>query len=162
MTKPSVFFLLIFTLFVNDVTAQIRDSTELNKEFSSLEKALKNPKKVYRLNLSEQKLELPDTVWSKFSNLQYLSLKNDHLEQIPLGITYLKNLKVLDLSGNDFQMLPSSFSNLTNLQELYLNDEKKFRFDKNISILSTLPNLKSLHIENDGLNSLPSNIVELN
>jgi Leucine-rich repeat (LRR) protein len=34
--------------------------------------------------------------------------------------------------------------------------------DKNIPILSKLPNLKSLHIENDGLKKLPKSIFQLN
>jgi Leucine-rich repeat (LRR) protein len=45
---------------------------------------------------------------------------------------------------------------------LYLNDDKYLQLDKNIPILSRLPNLKSLHIENDGLKKLPYNIFELN
>jgi len=90
-----------------------------------------------------------------------LSFKNDHLKEIPVEIGYLKNLKVLDLSGNDFKVLPSSFRNLTNLQELFLNDDKYFNLEKNIPILSTLPILKSLHIENDGLKSLPKNIYKI-
>jgi Leucine-rich repeat (LRR) protein len=45
--------------------------------------------------------------WSKFINLEYLSLKNDHLKEIPSGITKNKTLKSIDLSGNDFAILPS-------------------------------------------------------
>ena len=68
---------------------------------------------------------------------------------------------MLDFSGNDFKILPTTFSGLSNPQELYLNDEKNFQFDKNIPILSKLPNLKSLHLENEGLKKLPKNIFQL-
>jgi len=65
------------------------------------------------------------------------------------------------LSGNDFEVLPSSFANLTNLQELFLNDEKNLNLEKNIFILSQLPKLSILHIENDALDALPKNIFQL-
>ena len=68
---------------------------------------------------------------------------------------------MLDLSGNDFKVLPSTFSNLINLEELFINDDKYFKLDKNIPILSQLPKLTSLHLENDGLKSLPKNTPSL-
>lgn len=155
---------LVMTLFlcIKSANAQSNpDSIGVNKEYSSLEEALKNPENVYRLNLSNQNVRIPDAIWSKFTNLEYLSFKNDHLKQIPKGIGALKNLKVLDLSGNDFDALPSTFRNLTNLQELFLNDDKNFNFKKSIPILSALPNLRSLHVENDGLKSLPKQIYKI-
>lgn len=137
------------------------DSVKLNKEYTSIDEALKAPEQVYRLNLSNQTIQFPDTVWSRFINLQYLSLKNDHIVQIPLAIGNITSLKVLDLSGNDFKLLPSSFINLVNLEELLLNDERYFNFEENIPLLSKLPSLKILHVENDGLETLPKNISSL-
>ena len=131
MIRISGLVFLLFTLLFQSVKAQTStDSTLLNKEFLNIDEALKNPENVFRLNLSNQNIQFSDSIWSKFTNLQYLSLKNDHLEEIPEGIGNLKNLKVLDLSGNDFRVLPSTFSGLINLQELYLNDEKNFQFGK--------------------------------
>ena len=122
---------------------------------------MKNPTKVYRLTLTNPPSQIPNSVWTKFTNLEYLSFKNDHLKKIPVGVGLLKNLKVLDLSGNDFKTLPSSFGKLRNLQELYLNDDRNFQLNKNIAILSKLRNLKSLHLENDNLRALPLNIKRL-
>lgn len=136
------------------------DSTFIKKEYTSLDEALKNPEIVYRLNLGNINL-MPDINWEKFENLQYLSLKNDHLKEIPGEIAFLRNLKVLDLSGNDFKILPKSFSNLTNLEELFLNDEKYFKIATAIKTLSLLPSLKILHLENDHLKRLPKNIGSL-
>ncbi|MFT6997767.1 MAG: Leucine-rich repeat (LRR) protein [Cryomorphaceae bacterium] len=162
MIKHSPLLAFVFVLLFTNVKAQpALDSLQLNKEYTNLNEALKNPEKVYRLNLSNQKLQFSDSIWSQFTNLQYLSFKNDHLKEIPEGVGFLKNLKVLDLSGNDFEVLPSSFENLTNLEELFLNDDKFLKFEKNIPVLSTLPNLKTLHIENDGLKSLPKDIYKL-
>lgn len=157
--KGFAFFLC--TLLFLEVKAQSIDSTFIKKEYTNIEEALENPSLVYRLNLSNQKIQLSDSIWSKFQNLQYLSLKNDHLKTLPEGIGYLKNLKVLDLSGNDFKVLPPTFSGLLNLQELYLNDDKNLQFDKSIDVLCTLTNLKSLHLEDDGLKKLPDNFIQL-
>lgn len=159
--KYSIFTFFLLLAFSYSGYSQSDIDKNKAREYSSLEEALKSPEDVYRLNLSNQTIDIADTLWASFTNLEYLSLKNDHLKQIPSGVGNLKNLKVLDLSGNDFKKLPSSFSNLTNLQELYLNDDRNFEFNKSITILSTLPNLKSLHIENDGLNGLPPNMYML-
>ncbi len=97
-------------------------SQEKQVEFKNLKEALKSPEKVFRLNLSNQPVNLPDSIWSTFINLEYLSLKDDHLIEFPEGITRLKKLKTLDLSGNDFKVIPVQFLELSNLEELYLND----------------------------------------
>ncbi len=137
------------------------DSTLINIEYTSLDEALKNPEIVYRLNLSNKNSMMQNVNWAKFENLQYLSLKNDHLKEIPGEIAFLRNLKVLDLSGNDFKILPKSLSNLTKLEELFLNDEKHFKVATAIRTLSLLPSLKILHLENDHLKRLPKNIGSL-
>ena len=116
--------------------AQINDK---EKEYTSMREALINPEKVYRLNLSNQDISLSSEQWSRFVNLEYLNLKNDHLKEIPLEITKIKSLKTIDLSGNDFSKLPDAFSNLVNLEEIYLNDEKNMNLPKTLSILSKLP-----------------------
>ena len=160
MKITSILLALAFMLSTKSINAQSNsDSLRVETEFNSLDEALKNPSKVYRLNLSNQKNTLSDSLWARFTNLEYLSLKNDHLKRIPAGIGLLKNLKVLDLSGNDFEILPLSFGKLKNLQELYLNDDKNFQFNKSIQILSKLPNLKSLHVDNDNLKKIPQNIT---
>lgn len=154
--------LVLYIVFSQLVICQISiDSTQIKREYSNLNEALKNPEKVYRLNLSNQNIELPKETWSKFINLEYLSFKNDHLKEIPKEIALLKNLKVLDLSGNDFKTLPLSFSELSNLEELFLNDEKNMILYDNIEIISLLPHLRVLHLENDNLSNLPKNIFKL-
>lgn len=155
MTIKYYYFIFILCTYSQIVLGQSRldsisinnvDSTLIMKEYTSLEEALKNPELVYRLNLSNKNLMMPNENWAKFKNLQNLSLKNDHLKEIPNGIAFLRNLKILDLSGNDFQILPKSFSNLTNLEELFLNNEKYFKIDSTLKTLSLLPKLKILHL----------------
>lgn len=151
----------IVTMLLAFSFALVGQSFDKNKEFTTISEALKNPEKVYRLNLSNQDIKLANEDWSKFVNLEYIKLNNDHLIEIPSGITTIKSLKSIDLSGNDFKKLPESFSNLTNLEEVFLNDEKNIDLPKTLEILAKLPKLKSLHLENDNLSSLPSEILLL-
>ncbi len=156
--KKILSLLALFSSF-NLVSQITEDSIVKNKTYSNLEEALKNAENVYRLDLSNQTPNLPpDTAWFRFKNLEYLSLRNDHLKEIPNGIGYLKNLKTLDLSGNDFKALPFSFSNLSNLRELFLNDETRMDVNQSLIMLKDLPKLSMLHLENDKLRSIPSNI----
>lgn len=152
---------LIFSLWSYKLNAQsFADTSLVNKEYFVLEEALKYPEKVYRLNLSNTNFKMPsDSVWIRFTNLEFLSLKNDHLKEIPGGIGNLKNLKTLDLSGNDFRVLPQSFSNLSNLKEIYLNDEANMNVDQTLMVLKDLPKLQILHLENDNLKRIPKSLM---
>lgn len=152
--------LILILLFFASANSYSQTNLQQDKEYFNLEEALKYPEIVYKLNLSNQKLTLKEVDWSKFVNLEYLNLKNDHLEEIPSGISNLKSLKVIDLSGNDFNILPVEFSNLTQLEEIILNDEKKMDLPKTLRVLAKLPNLKNLHLENDALKELPVEILD--
>jgi Leucine-rich repeat (LRR) protein len=153
--------IIMISLLIISAFANSQNNNDKNKEYNNIAEALVNPEKVYRLNLSNQKVMISDDEWSRFINLEYLNLENYHLKEIPIGITYLKNLKVINLNGNDFRKLPLEFSNLTNLEELYLNNEKYIDLPKTLTVLSKLPKLTSLHLENDNLKKLPIEILEL-
>lgn len=150
----------IVLLFLGCISS-FSQNIETEKVYTNIDEALKNPEKVYKLNLSNQEINLTNEQWKLFINLEYLYLKNDGLKQIPKEISNLKRLKILDLSGNEFNELPREFSNLYNLEELYLNDEKKLKLTKTLKVLAKLPKLKSLHLENDNLEELPNEINTL-
>ena len=57
--KTTTLIGLLFIFSANQLNAQNNiDSSEVNKEYNNLEEALKNPKKVHRLNLGNQNLSM--------------------------------------------------------------------------------------------------------
>ena len=114
----------ILLMSFSHIYAQNVEKQSAEGEYTNIEEALKEPEKVYRLNLSNQSFtELPKGL-ARFKNLEYLSLRNDHLTSLSPEISALKKLKVLDLGGNDFSVLPKDFAKLQNLEELFLDNDK--------------------------------------
>ena len=132
------------------------------KEYTNLEDALKDPDKVFRLNLENQPNTAVLKQLSKFKNLEYLNLRHTEINELPKNINTLKNLKVLDLGDNNLSVLPKSFSDLKNLTELYLDHEKDLKLDEDFEILSRLQSLRILHLENNNITRLPKNLNKLN
>ena len=121
MKIPLFIFLLIFT--ANQTFAQLLDSIALSKEieYKSLEEALKNPDKVYKLNLKKKKYTtIPKEVFT-FKNLQILILSKNKLTEVPKELGNLKNLEKLDLSNNKLFALPIEIGELRNLKDLIIN-----------------------------------------
>ena len=157
----NIHLLFCFLLNFNIFFSQSADSSFIKKTFTNLAEAKINPLNVYRLNLSGLPIDSFPVDLSKFKNLEYLCLNNDHLEFIPREIGDLQNLKVLQLNGDDFKTLPGEFSKLKNLEEVHLNFDKKMDLRKSISVLNTLPKLLTLHLEGDGIKTLPANFGSL-
>ena len=101
-TKSTLAFVLFIVFSQLVIGQKVIDSTQIKKEYSNLNEALKNPEKVYRLNLSNQNLMIPKDAWPKFVNLEFLSFRNDHLKEIPSEIGILKNLKIQLLHFHKF------------------------------------------------------------
>lgn len=96
--------------------SQLRDKSW----YYSLDSALANPDKVYKLSLSDQSLKsLPPEI-GQLKNLQVLNLSNCGLKQIPREISNLKHLQMLSLYGNKLKFIPYEFRELSKLEVLYL------------------------------------------
>lgn len=129
--------------------------------FTSLEDALRTPEAVHRLDLSDASLGRFPLDVLRLPNLEYLSLRNDGITELPDAIGGLQRLKVLDLSGNPIARLPEGFTGLRSLEELFLNEDHAFSAEADLDRLARLPNLRVLHLERDGLNLLPGNVAKL-
>ena len=157
-------FLLIF-VFISPflVKAQLLGSAALDtmKVYRSLDKALKEPEKVYILDLNKEKLkdfpleilqlknlnvlllqknkfkEIPDTI-QNLTYLQELDLSRNKLTEIPVGITKLQHLKSLTLNRNQIEALPPEFGNLSELQYLDMWSNNLSEFPRELSKLEKL------------------------
>lgn len=144
--------LLLRTLFAAFVTvvaltstafaqeASLLDDATLSKEkeYTSLDEALKNPTKVYKLDLSHNGLaEFPLDVL-KFPNLQSLNLSNNGIESIPSNITKLSKLQRLNLATNGLKKLPAEIASLKNLKILDVSQNQFLTSELN-RVKSALP-----------------------
>jgi len=111
--------------------AQPLDAAALDtaRTYRSLERALKEPERVYRLDLSGQKLK-----------------------ELPEGLFALVNLNALDLSGNKLKELPDRLAELKHLQELRVSRNKLVTFPPAIC---QLRHLKRLDLSRNALTGMP-------
>ena len=102
----------------------ILSSVELQRQkiYKSLDKALVDPSKVYRLDLSGQKYrEFPPQIF-RLINLQELILSGNKLKEIPTDIHKLQNLELLVLTQNKLRTLPEEMKEMGNLSRLYVGE----------------------------------------
>ncbi len=122
-------FLILIISFITCISTaraqqRLLNDEDLDKEpvFIFLAEALKNPTKVYKLNLSRQQLkEIPKEIY-QFVNLQRIDLSYNNISEIPKEIGLLKNLQSLDLTKNKIKELPATISLLTHLDEFLMGN----------------------------------------
>jgi Leucine-rich repeat (LRR) protein len=107
---------------------------------------------------SNQLIQLPDNIFSKFNQLQTLDLRNNNLSQLPENIFHaLTQLQRLYLNYNQLTELPQHiFDNLLSLTELSLRHNKLTQLPENI--FDSLAHLQDLRIDYNQLTSLLENV----
>ncbi|MCX6232133.1 MAG: leucine-rich repeat domain-containing protein [Bacteroidetes bacterium] len=152
---------IIFTIFLQlSGYAQMLTKEQLEQQavYTSVYEAMKHPEKVYRLDLSKQKLQtIPKGVFTLY-NLQELILAKNKLHEIPQEIGNLTNLQKLDVSRNELTELPSSIGNLTNLVELIANQNEIYKLPPEIG---NLINMEYLDLWSNEIDSFPKEIANL-
>jgi Leucine-rich repeat (LRR) protein len=131
------------------------DSTYI---YRKLDEALKNPDRVFRLNLSRTKLDsFPSQIFS-FRNLTVLDLSRNKIEEVPAEIGNLVHLRRLNLANNQLVHIPREIGKLKELEFLGLNR----------NILEDLPpeigdleNLQILELWDNELDNIPDEISQL-
>jgi Leucine-rich repeat (LRR) protein len=139
ISRVNIFlFLLVLGSFSS--RAQMLDSLTLSQEpeYTDLTEALKNPEKVYKLNLRKNKLkEIPPEVFT-LTNLQELNISKNKLTKIPKDISKLTKLEVLDVSANEIDTLYPEIGLLINIKKLILNQNVIAHLPSTISNLTKM------------------------
>ena len=95
---------------------------------------------------------LPPTAFRTFQfRLANLTIRNTHMQTIPLTLRDLRALTELHFDGNpigDYGLLPESFTGLTQLTTLTLKNDGLTKFPE---IVDRLPNLDSLSLDGNRL-----------
>lgn len=151
----SISFLIAFGL-----NAQLLDKIGLDTMpiYKSMEKALRNPDDVYRLDLSKQKLtELPAEL-EKLTNLNELVLKKNKLIALDESITKLKYLQRLDISKNEFEVFPAQICRLVELRDLIISQNMIVGFP---ACIGNLRHLEYLDAYSNELSVFPAEMKQM-
>lgn len=105
MTRLLPFLLLICSL---PAPAQLLDAPALDsvRTFTGLERALKDPLSVYRLDLSGKRLKVVPEEVRLFKNLNMLDLGKNKLKELPEWLAELPYLQEVHLGRNKFTVFP--------------------------------------------------------
>jgi len=138
----------------------------LDKEptYNSLEEALKNPLKVYKLSLQNMGLKELNPDITKLEKLQVLYLDGNpalNYAEVFKKIASLTNLHDISLANNQLKNLPEEIEQLANLNTIYLDENPQLDFEKAFDNLSKLSGLKELSLIQNQLKKLPENISGL-
>ena len=135
--------------------ALVNDS---NYIYRSMQEARLYPERVFRLNLSKQRLDsIPSEIFS-FTNLRELDLSRNRIDSLPAEIGNLVFLERLNLSNNQLSELPREIGRLRKLIFLGLNRNQIVRLPETIG---DLEQLEVLELWDNELEDVPDEISRL-
>ncbi len=145
---------------VGNAHAQLLDTLALDtaKTYFSLEAALKNPDRVYKLKLNKKKLtEFPQEIL-QLKNLNYLEVEKNKIKEIPNEIGQLQYLQHVSFSKNKIATFPKGLCELKHLKNLILNQNEIDGLPKEIGQLTAL---ERLDMWSNDLGDFPDELGEL-
>jgi Leucine-rich repeat (LRR) protein len=139
------------------------DSASLaeKKLYLSLNEALTEPEKTYKLCLGGQEISsLPEEI-TTLIYLQEINLSQNHLESLPESFCNLTNLQELIIPANGLKKLPENFPELINLMRLDISSNPDLNRESELKKIFLLKNLVFLDLSYNNISSLPVNIPEM-
>jgi Leucine-rich repeat (LRR) protein len=161
MIKTFLFpFLLLLTMLTFRASSQSLTPEELAEAhvYTSLQEALDNPEKVYKLSLRKQKIAAIPAEIAQLKNLQWLDLSRNKLSDFPEAVCSIPSLEYLNLSRNKIEMIPKNIGEMKNLKELHLQKNKLMYLPAQIGGLSSL---EILDLWNNAVSFFPEELKEL-
>jgi Leucine-rich repeat (LRR) protein len=154
---------IVFTVFIPIIIIfLVITGCKTETKFTSLEKALKQPNKVEKLDLYGKHLKTLTSDIGLFKNLKELNLSKNELKALPKNLANLTNLEVLNISSNDFTEIPEAIYHLKNLKFLRISSNKITVIDERIWQLSKLEEFSIGDNFINNLNIKNNNLTELN
>lgn len=155
MNKTAIWSVLLFV----GMAALCEEVPDEKKDYFSLEEALKNPERVYRLELKDKGLtEVPPEI-GKLTNLKWLVLSVNQLKRLPPEIGNLQNVEYLSLHRNELTELPAEIGKMTGVKILRVFNNRLTSLPPEIGLLR---NLEELDVSrNRGLTQLPDELGQL-
>ncbi|GBM38001.1 Leucine-rich repeat-containing protein 40 [Araneus ventricosus] len=115
--------------------------------------------KLTELNLGYNKLNSIPSFIGLGQHLQYLDLRNNHLQTLPAGIANLSSLREINICYNRFHSLPSALYGLKKLEIILASDNQVEDIDANG--LSQIPTLTVLDLHNNSIKVVPPELGNL-
>lgn len=125
---------------------------------TNLLEALKDPARVFELDLSEQRLTVISSEMGKLVNLSELNLSSNQLSNLPIEIGNLNKLYSLDINFNQFTQLPTAIFNLRELESLQACGNRLTQLPRDIR---NLTHLRYLHICSNKLTTVAAQLQNL-
>lgn len=159
-TLSRIWILMAVLISGVNAQAQLLDALALDsvRTYRKLDRALAEPEKVYRLDLSGQKLkEIPPEVF-QFTNLNALDLSGNKIKDVPEELKNLKYMQELRLSRNKLTEVPKSLCHLVHLKRL---DMSRNALEALPTCIGALTELISLDLWDNDLAEFPEELAEL-
>ncbi|MEM1319393.1 MAG: leucine-rich repeat domain-containing protein [Bacteroidota bacterium] len=155
MKNLSATLIAAFLLALSPLYAQY--DANRNVWFTDLEKAFKDPLRVYNLDLSNQGLDTIPAYIQRFPNLIALKLSDNTISALNDNLSTLSKLEFLELSGNKLTSIDFTLFKKAkfNLEEIWLRDNKITEIDSTIQVLRSL---KLLNLGNNQIEHIDPNI----
>lgn len=130
--------------FLIDLFNKRLTSIPIDADFFYSIEEIKDPTKVYKLDISEKKLTEISSKISRLSKLATLKMNKNEISNLPIDFFQLKNLEDLVLSQNKLTVIPNEIGKLTKLSLLNLSYNSLS--DLPIEVMQ-LKNLKRLELK---------------
>ena len=123
--------------------------------FKTVDEIALNPKRVFRIHLTKQKLEAFPEIIFMCPNLQELVLDKNRLREIPDQINQLKGLKHFSVKQNKIEKFPGALLELNQLEFLDLGENW---IDSIPDEIDRLQNLRTLSLWDNPIEHYPQEL----